>query len=123
MKDHRCPEGSLPGKSAREKCAELVREATGRLSKVIPATVLCLVLWGCGTVEQTPAPAPEPGDSKSPPVAAQSMAMPDPGDPIEQVKSFLTPERRKYVIAGAVTLLVTFMAGVGFGRTRKEATA
>jgi len=51
------------------------------------------------------------------------MAMPDTGNPIEEVKKFLTPERTKYVVAGGVILLVTFMAGVGFGKSRKEATA
>jgi len=96
----------------------------GRLGRSLfwmaQAGLLCLGLWGCGTVAETPASQPEA--SKPAPAAEQAMAGPVIPNSFEDLKSlddvkrFMTPHRQKLAIVGGVALLLTFLIGVGVGR-------
>jgi hypothetical protein len=121
MKEAQSKGGGRPGGSFREDCLVISREFSRRLAWGIQASVLSLCLWGCGTVPATPVSAPE--TPKPPAVAEQSMGLPGTGDTLEELKNYMTPHRTKLALAGGVVLLVTFLVGVGVGKSHKVAPA
>ena len=106
-----------PGWTILAKCFGLLRRGRSAGPLFVLGAVLSLGVWGCGTAEQTP--AGDPSEPKPPVEAAQSMSAPATGIPIKEFTQFMTSDRGKLAGAGAATLLVTFMVGVGVGRSRK----
>jgi len=49
------------------------------------------------------------------------MSIIETGNPLEELKNYMTPHRTKLAIGGGVLLLVTFLVGVGVGKSRRAA--
>jgi hypothetical protein len=109
-----------PGISICHSGPGISRGIKRRLNLMIQTGVVCLCLWGCGNVPETP--GTEAGTPNAPGAADQSMANSVPWNSLAELKTYMTPDRTKLAIAGGAVLLVTFLVGVAVGKSRKRAS-